>query len=66
MIMHDWGSKKYFQLGKGGLTGGLPKRRKPAIISINIIAEPVRARPKGGQIPKRTVCNRQEDHVRRT
>lgn len=37
-----------------------------AIMSIDIIAAPVRARPKGGQIPKRTVCNRQEDHVRRT
>ena len=36
------------------------------IMSIDIIAAPVRARPKGGQIPKRTVCNRQEDHVRRT
>lgn len=60
------GAQTIFPIRERGLTGGLPKRRKPAIMSIDIIAAPVRARSKGGQIPKRTVCNRQEDHVRRT
>ncbi len=35
-------------------------------MSIDIISAPVRVRPKGGQIPKRTVCNRREEHVQRT
>jgi hypothetical protein len=34
-------------------------------MSIDIIAASVRVRPKGGQIPKRTVRNQRKRHVRR-
>ena len=34
-------------------------------MSIDIIPAPVRIRPTGGQIPKRTVCNLWQGHIRR-
>ena len=35
-------------------------------MSIDIISAPVRVRPEGGQIPKRTVCNQRKEHVQKT